>query len=83
MDALAGSGGVPLVVAQDVLGGLRVRMLKWPASASLHGFIALQTFLVLVCAMALFLSRWWINSEKENKSRSAWTAAATFSGSRF
>lgn len=50
-----------LVVAQGILGGLRV---KWqmPGLGIFHGAVA-QAFLVLLCAIALFVSRWWHNSE--------------------
>jgi cytochrome c oxidase assembly protein subunit 15 len=48
------------VVAQGILGGLRV---KWqmPSLGIFHGAVA-QSFLVLVCGMALFTSKWWIDS---------------------
>ena len=46
-----------LVIAQVILGGLRVR-LHMDNLGIYHGAIA-QTFLVLVCAIALFTSRWW------------------------
>lgn len=55
-----------LVIAQGILGGLRVRwQLDWLGVP--HGAIG-QTFLVLTCAIALFTSRWWQNSatEKQN-----------------
>ncbi|HTL74191.1 MAG TPA: COX15/CtaA family protein [bacterium] len=49
-----------LVIAQGILGGLRVRwQLDWLGVP--HGAIG-QTFLVLTCAIALFTSRWWQNS---------------------
>lgn len=49
-----------LVIAQGILGGLRVRwQLDWLGVP--HGAIG-QTFLVLTCAVALFTSRWWQNS---------------------
>jgi cytochrome c oxidase assembly protein subunit 15 len=47
-----------LVVAQGVLGGLRVTM-KMDSLGIFHGVIA-QTFFVLTCALALFTSRFWI-----------------------
>lgn len=54
-----------LVVAQGVLGGLRVRWnLNWLGVP--HGAVA-QTFLVLTCAIALFLSRWWVNSASQKQ----------------
>src|SRR5882672_9479324 len=53
------------VIAQGILGGLRV---KWQMASLgvFHGAVA-QAFLVLVCAIALFTSRWWMNSEKEKQ----------------
>ena len=54
-----------LVIVQGILGGLRVRwMLDWLGVP--HGAVA-QTFLVLTCAIALFVSRWWQNSEREKQ----------------
>ena len=46
------------VVAQGVLGGLRVTM-KMDSLGVFHGVVA-QTFFVLTCAIALFTSRFWI-----------------------
>jgi heme a synthase len=46
-----------LVVAQGVLGGLRVTM-KMDSLGVFHGAVA-QTFFVLTCAIALFTSRFW------------------------
>jgi cytochrome c oxidase assembly protein subunit 15 len=49
-----------LVIAQGVLGGLRVRwQLDWLGVP--HGAVA-QAFLALTCALALFTSRWWHQS---------------------
>jgi heme a synthase len=48
-----------LVVAQGVLGGLRVRW-SMDSLGIYHGIIA-QSFFVLMCAIALFTSRWWMN----------------------
>jgi cytochrome c oxidase assembly protein subunit 15 len=45
------------VVAQGVLGGLRVTM-KMDSLGVFHGVVA-QTFFVLTCAIALFTSRFW------------------------
>jgi heme a synthase len=45
------------VVLQGVLGGLRVVLYK-DAIGILHATLA-QLFLVLLCAIALFTSRWW------------------------
>ena len=54
-----------LVIAQGILGGLRVRwQLDWLGVP--HGAVA-QTFLVLTCALALFTSRWWHRSEMEKQ----------------
>ena len=54
-----------LVIAQGVLGGLRVR-LSMDNLGIYHGAIA-QTFLVLVCGIALVTSRWWWNSANEKQ----------------
>jgi heme a synthase len=54
------------VVAQGILGGLRVT-LKMDSLGIFHGAVA-QTFFVLVCAIALFTSRAW----------HGWTARETF-----
>ena len=49
-----------LVIVQGILGGLRVRwQLDWLGVP--HGAVA-QTFLLLTAAIALFTSRWWVNS---------------------
>ena len=48
-----------LVVAQGVLGGLRVTM-HMDSLGIYHATIA-QLFFVLTCAIALFTSRWWLN----------------------
>jgi cytochrome c oxidase assembly protein subunit 15 len=47
-----------LVVAQGVLGGLRVTM-KMDSLGIYHGVIA-QSYFVLMCAIALFTGRWWM-----------------------
>src|SRR5271154_6410125 len=47
-----------LVIAQGVLGGLRVTM-HMNSLGIFHGAVA-QTFFVLVCAIALFTSRFWM-----------------------
>jgi heme a synthase len=54
-----------LVVAQGVLGGLRVTM-KMDSLGIFHGVVA-QTFFVLTCAIALFTSRFWIELAAEQK----------------
>jgi cytochrome c oxidase assembly protein subunit 15 len=46
------------VVAQGVLGGLRVTM-KMDSLGVFHGVVA-QSFFALVCAIALFTSRFWL-----------------------
>ena len=46
-----------LVVAQGVLGGLRVT-LKMDNLGVIHGVVA-QSFFILICAIALFTSRFW------------------------
>jgi cytochrome c oxidase assembly protein subunit 15 len=51
-----------LVVAQGVLGGLRVTM-HMDSLGIYHATIA-QLFFVLTCAIALFTSRWWIGLER-------------------
>jgi cytochrome c oxidase assembly protein subunit 15 len=53
-----------LVVAQGILGGLRVTM-KMDSLGIFHGVVA-QTFFVLVCAIALFTSGFW-QKFSENK----------------
>ena len=54
-----------LVIAQGVLGGLRVTM-HMNSLGIFHGAVA-QTFFVLVCAIALFTSRFWIElAAKQN-----------------
>ena len=53
------------VIAQGILGGLRV---VWHMDylGIPHAAVA-QAFLVLTCAIALFTSRWWQNSETEKQ----------------
>ena len=54
-----------LVIVQGILGGLRVRwQLDWLGVP--HGAVA-QAFLVLTAAIALFTSRWWMNSANEKQ----------------
>ncbi len=52
-----GLGAFLLVVAQGVLGGLRVTEINQNLGL-IHGAVA-QFFLVLVCGIALFTSGWW------------------------
>ena len=55
-----------LVVAQGVLGGLRVT-LKMDDLGIVHGVVG-QSFFILLCAIALFTSRFWAKwSADENK----------------
>jgi heme a synthase len=54
------------VVAQGVLGGLRVVMFK-DQIGIFHGTLA-QLFFVLICAIALFTSKWWKNIEQRTAS---------------
>jgi cytochrome c oxidase assembly protein subunit 15 len=50
-----------LVIAQGILGGLRVRWnLDWLGVP--HGAVA-QIFLVLTTSLAIFTSRWWMEAE--------------------
>jgi len=52
-----GMAALMVVVLQGVLGGLRVVLFK-DAIGIFHATLA-QLFFVLVCAIALFTSRWW------------------------
>jgi len=54
-----------LVIAQGILGGLRVTM-KMDSLGIFHGVIA-QTFFVLTCAIALFTSCSWIELAAKQK----------------
>jgi cytochrome c oxidase assembly protein subunit 15 len=54
---LLGIGAVALVVAQGVLGGLRVTEINQNLGL-IHGAVA-QLFLILVCGIALVTSAWW------------------------
>ena len=56
-----------LVVAQGVLGGLRVTM-HMDQLGIVHGALA-QLFFVLICALALFTSRWWKGLERRPPAR--------------
>jgi len=48
------------VAAQGILGGLRVT-LKMASLGIFHGAVA-QSFLILICAIALFTSKWWLHA---------------------
>src|SRR5258708_32639531 len=52
---------VAAVIAQGVIGGLRVTLLKDEIGV-FHAILA-QTFFVLVCAIALFTSQYWARFE--------------------
>ncbi len=54
-----------LVVAQGVLGGLRV-VLKLDNLGAIHGVVG-QSFFVLLCAIALFTSKVWQKTLAENR----------------
>jgi heme a synthase len=54
-----------LVVAQGVLGGLRVT-LKMDNLGVVHGVLG-QSFFILLCAIALFTSRFWQNLENNQQ----------------
>ena len=54
-----------LVVAQGVLGGLRVT-LKMDDLGTVHGVVG-QSFFILLCAIALFTSRFWIKWSADEK----------------
>jgi cytochrome c oxidase assembly protein subunit 15 len=56
-----------LVIAQGVLGGLRVT-LHMDSLGIFHATIA-QLFFVLTCAIALFTSRWWQGLERRPPAR--------------
>jgi cytochrome c oxidase assembly protein subunit 15 len=57
------------VIAQGVLGGLTVIYLL-PVSISVGHATLAQTFFAIVCAIALFTSRWWEENSKLEKSES-------------
>ena len=57
------------VVLQGVLGGLRVVLFK-DAIGIFHATLA-QLFFVLICAIALFTSRWWQSPMPASTSRSS------------
>ena len=54
---LLGIGALVMVVAQGVLGGLRVTEINQNLGL-IHGAVA-QLFLILICGIALFTSSWW------------------------
>jgi cytochrome c oxidase assembly protein subunit 15 len=53
-----GIWAVALVIVQGILGGLRVRW-HMDELGIVHGTTA-QVFFILICAFALFTSRWWL-----------------------
>src|SRR5471030_509731 len=69
-----------LVVAQGVLGGLRVTM-HMNSLGIFHGVVA-QSFFVLTCAIALFTSRFWQNSVAAVRDRRS-GENATLTGRRY
>ena len=52
------------VIAQGVLGGLRVTALK-DELGIFHGALA-QLFFILICSIALFTSRWWLTTSSDH-----------------
>jgi cytochrome c oxidase assembly protein subunit 15 len=64
-----------LVVAQGVLGGLRVT-LKMDNLGVIHGVVG-QSYFILMCAIALFTSRFWVKRSAGEKmfsvTRGLWT----------
>lgn len=61
-----GLAAVLLVIAQGVLGGLRVRWNN-PELGVIHGTVG-QVFFILVCLFVLFTSRWWLRLAAEKTS---------------
>ena len=55
---LLGIGALVMVVAQGVLGGLRVTQINQNLGL-IHGTVA-QLFLILVCGVAMVTSGWWL-----------------------
>jgi cytochrome c oxidase assembly protein subunit 15 len=62
-----------LVVAQGILGGLRVVLVD--AQLGIFHAIIGQLFFVLTSAIALFTSRLWLSQEFSQRDRSSWPAA--------
>ncbi|HEV2318352.1 MAG TPA: COX15/CtaA family protein [Verrucomicrobiae bacterium] len=60
-----GAAAFLLVIAQGVLGGLRV-VLNMDNLGAVHGVIG-QSFFVLMCAMALFTSEFWRKTVEQRK----------------
>jgi cytochrome c oxidase assembly protein subunit 15 len=71
-----GLAAVVAIVLQGVLGGLRVVLLK-DAIGIFHAALA-QLFFVLICAMALFTSRWWQSLPGRNVSAIDYRLATLF-----
>jgi cytochrome c oxidase assembly protein subunit 15 len=67
-----GAGAVATVILQGVLGGLRVTALK-DEIGIFHAALA-QLFLVLVSAIALFISRWWKEADLARLAAPDWKA---------
>jgi heme a synthase len=58
-----------LVVAQGILGGLRV-VLSDALLGIIHGVVG-QSFFILMCAIALFTSRFWQRTENQQHSKAS------------
>lgn len=56
-----------MVVAQGVLGGLRVVLVD--AQLGIFHAVIGQLFFVLMCAIVLFTSRWWMELEQQSEAR--------------
>jgi len=67
-----------LVVAQGVLGGLRVVLAD--AQLGIFHAIAGQLFFVLTSAIALFTSRWWLELERRSPARREKSGAEPLAG---
>ncbi len=67
-----------LVVAQGILGGLRV-VLSEAQLGIIHGVVG-QAFFILTSAIALFTSRWWTELERRPPARREKTAASQHAG---
>jgi heme a synthase len=69
-----------LVILQGVLGGIRVTALK-DEIGIFHGALA-QLFFVLMCALALFTSKWWIEERPLGARHSDVASSITLTVSR-
>ncbi len=66
------------VVIQGVLGGLTVKFLLPTAISVSHAMLA-QTFFVIVCSIALFTSRWWLQERTRMPFEEVPSSTITFS----